>query len=289
MLSLFERETRERGPVELIQSGLAVIDAAFETRAKAMLPLFSGGHDSLCACFIASRHPRFDGTVHHIDTTIGAKAARVFVEDTCREMNWQLKVWRSNFSYERFVRRLGFPGPGVHSWVYRNLKDRCVSSMTKGRGRAVLVSGARAQESVRRMGSVRAVAVGETSKRTGITRRPNRIWTSPCHDWSTDEQLRFMEYFDLPRNGLKDSPIGMSGECFCGAFARPGELELIRVYAPDVAAEIDRLAGVAAEAGRHCIWGTRQKSERGLIAVETGPLCSSCDARAWAAGLLFEQ
>lgn len=275
-------------PEQLLKNSLAIIDRAFETGAQTMLPLFSGGHDSLCATFIASHHPRFDGVVHHINTTIGAKATRDFTKEVAAELQWELRIWQSNFSYERFVKRLGFPGPGAHQWAYTNLKERCISKMGKGRGRFCLITGCRSQESTRRMGHIEPIKIGETSKRTGKTTRTNRIWVSPCFDWSTEDQSRFMDHFDLPRNPIKQSPLAMSGECFCGAFARPGELEMIRIYAPDVAEEIDRLSAIAREAGTHCIWGTRKKSEKGLITVETGPLCSSCDARAYAAGLLFD-
>ncbi len=78
----------------------------------------------------------------------------------------------------------------------------------------------------------------------------------------------------------------MSGECFCGAFARPNEIELIRRYAPDVAEEIDSVAQLAPP-GKGNVWGVRAKSERGILTVGTGPLCSSCDYKAQASGLLF--
>jgi len=96
-----------------------------------------------------------------------------------------------------------------------------------------------------------------------------------------------MDAFGLPRNPIKMSPLATTGECFGGAFARPGELEMIRQVCPDVAAEIDRLTKLAAP-GKGCEWGKRQKNEKGLIMVETGPLCSSCDLKAAASGLLFE-
>ncbi len=283
---LFETSRSED---ELLASALAVIDAAFEAGAKSMLPLFSGGHDSLSACFVASQHPRFPGEVHHIDTGIGARATRHFVETVCAEYGWKLNIWQSNFSYERYVRTLGFPGPGSHQWVYNHLKDRCVSKMGKGLGRVMLLTGCRRQESARRMGSVEPIKIGDTSKKTGKVTRTNRIWTAPCFDWSNDEQRRFMDAFALPRNPVKQSPLKMSGECFCGAFARPGELDMIREFAPDVAAEIDRLTAIAQECDNHALWGTRPDGRKGWVTAETGPLCSSCDARALAAGLLFEE
>jgi hypothetical protein len=137
------------------------------------------------------------------------------------------------------------------------------------------------------MGHVAPIQVGETSKKTRITRRKTRVWTAPCHDWTVEEQVAFMDSFGLPRNPLKLSPLGMSGECFCGAFARPNEIELVRRYAPDVAKEIDRLTPLAPP-GKGQTWGKRAKNEKGIISVQTGQLCSSCDHKAAASGLLFE-
>lgn len=273
---------------ELIQNALKVIDLAFEEGALKMLPLFSGGHDSLSACYIASHHRAFEGCVYHIDTGIGAKATRTFIESTCEELDWELKVFRSKATYERFVSKLGFPGPGAHQWVYNWLKDRCISTMTKGLKRVALITGCRSAESVRRMGHVKPLQIGEISKKTGKVTKKNRYWTAPCHDWTTADQVFFMDAMGLSRNPIRQSPLGMSGECFCGAFARPNEIALIRQYAPDVAEEIDRLTKLAAK-GRGQVWGTRSKKEKGIIRIVTGPLCSSCDQKARASGLFFDK
>lgn len=284
---LFQQKPRSID--ELTASALSVIDSGFLAGATEMLPLLSGGHDSFSACHIASQHPRFDGICYHIDTGIGAESTKEFVRTICKDNGWELQVFKSNFSYEKFVRRLGFPGPGAHQWVYNKLKDRAISMMTKGRKcKCLLLTGCRSQESKRRMGHVAPVKVGETSKKTGKVSRKNRIWTAPCHDWSVAEQNSYMEFHDLPRNPLKEK-LGMSGECLCGAFAMPGELDRIRQYAPDVAAEIDRLSVIARECGTHDVWGVAKKKMKSPILSETGPLCSSCDKRAYFAGFQFEQ
>lgn len=288
-----------RTPEDLLASGLAVIDLAFDTPAlyarkgkpkkkyaEWMLPLFSGGHDSTCACHVASRHPEFQGKVHHIDTGIGAKRTRRHVEETAAELEWKLKVYKSPETYEKFVRERGFPGPGRHHWVYVRLKDRCIRMMA-ARRRVVLVTGCRSQESIRRMGHVEPLKIGEVVG--DVVKEKNRYWSAPCHDWSGEEQNAYMDYFDLPRNPLK-LKLGMSGECLCGAFAAPGELDRIRVHVPDVAAEIDRLTKIALECGTHAVWGTRPpKQEKGKIKVpRTGPLCQGCDYKAVTIGIEFE-
>lgn len=288
-----------RTPDELLSSALCVLDKAFAVNPRVrhrgtMLPLLSGGYDSLCACYVASQHRKFRGEVHHIDTGIGSKATRKYVEEVCDEFDWQLMVYKSPSTYEDFVRERGFPGPAMHQWAYIRLKERCVRAMVKSR-LSVLVTGCRSVESTRRMGYVEPVKVGEweerTDKATGVKSRVlvnrNRIWCAPCHDWTDEEQREFVAAMHFPRNPVKDSILGMSGECFCGAFARPEEYEMIRRVCPDVADEIDRLSKIAEECGKPSKWGCRPE-KKGLEVVETGPLCNSCDRKARAAGVVFK-
>lgn len=250
-----------------------------------MTPLLSGGHDSLTACLIASRHPNFTRTVFHIDTGIGSKVTRQYIHDRCDEYRWNLQIVKSNFSYERFVMEKGFPSPGAHQWVYNRLKDRALYKITKGRGKTALIAGCRQAESTRRMGHVEPLQVGEVSKKTGTVRNKNRIWTNPCWNWTSAMQVEFLDSLDVERNPIKMSPLGMSGECFCGAFARPNEIALIRRHAPDVAQEIDRLEAMMAIEGGRCKWGIRKAKEKGMLLAFTGPMCRSCDTRAMAAGI----
>lgn len=274
-----------RDVMGLIASAKAVIDIAYDAGGRKMFPLFSGGHDSLTACYLASLHGQFGGEVFHINTGIGATATRQFVEDVCREFGWKLNIFKSPSTYEKFVRTMGFPGPGCHQWVYARIKERCIRQMTKGLKANVLVSGCRQYESTRRMGTTKAFIIGERSQRSDKTYNKQRFWTAPCFDFTDEEQQLVMDHFDLPRNPMKATPIGMSGECFCGAFARPNEIAMIEKYAPDVAEEIEWLQMVAWVSGKPHVWGVRPKSQRGIVTAMTGPLCNSCDARAMAAGI----
>lgn len=276
-----------RTPDELFDSADAVLHDGLCKSGGALTPLFSGGHDSLCATFIASESRWFTGDVFHIDTGIGANYTRRFVEDVCGKFGWNLRVFKSPATYERFVSELGFPGPGAHQWVYNWLKDRCVSKISKGYPHT-LVTGCRSSESTRRMGFVEPVKVGElctSGKNAGKLQKKNRIWTAPCHDWTKAEQMLFMDEFGLPTNRLKIA-LGLSGECFCGAYAQPGEREGIKEHAPDVDVEITRLTSIAQKCETPCIWGTRPDSDRAKVSI-TGPMCSSCDQRAAAAGVIL--
>jgi hypothetical protein len=80
----------------------------------------------------------------------------------------------------------------------------------------------------------------------------------------------------------------LPGECLFGAFARPGKLEMIRMFYPDVVAEIDELevevevaAAGNAPAERHC-WGrgvncgmTADEIEQAKHSL-AGTLCEVC-------------
>lgn len=262
---------------ELIESAASVIDQAWEV-GTSISPLFSGDHDSLTACHLASQHSRFSGEVHHIDTGIGADAARQFVEETAVEMGWKLSIYKSECTYEQFIRERGFPGPGMHQWAYVRLKDRCVRKIVKGKKSVILLTGCRRFESVRRMGSVEPVKVGYIDKK-GKVHEKNRVWTAPCFDWNTEEQQAYMNHFELPINPVKRTPLAMSGECFCGCFARPDERQMVNQFVPDVGEEIDRLTFIARKCKNHDEWGTRPPGDDGIVTAKTGPLCNSCDAK----------
>lgn len=290
-----------RTPEELLDSALGVLDRAFSLSPRirytgVMIPLFSGGYDSLCATYVASRHPKFKGAVFHIDTTIGSKATRDYVDDTADEMGWRLSAVRSPVSYEQFVRQYGFPGPGGHQWAYARLKERALRRILTGRDYVVLVTGCRSEESTRRMGHVEPIKVGEIEgdgKGGFKVVNANRLWVAPCHDWTQEEQRGFTQYHGFPRNPVKDSVLGMSGECFCGAFARPNEFEMLEQVCPDVAREIRRLEQIARENGieeRNCKWGYRGKADgrKPVEVVETGPMCNTCDRKAAAAGIIVK-
>jgi hypothetical protein len=80
---------------------------------------------------------------------------------------------------------------------------------------------------------------------------------------------------DVPVNPVSEM-LHMSGECLCGAFAKPNELDEIRMWLPDVAAEIETLEQEVRAAGHKepwCQWGHGQ----GKPTEKTGNLCTSCD------------
>lgn len=200
-----------------VAPSLALLDRAVEQFDPiAVYGLFSGGHDSLTACHVASRHPRFTGCVH-INTGIGIPDTREFVRETCRRQGWALREIRAKEDcgqdYEQLVTERGFPGPPHHYKMYNRLKERALKLLTKEtkvghsvRSKILLVSGCRSQESTRRMGHVEPI---QHRKEDGA-----RVWVAVIHDWSKIDCNNYIAAHGLERNSVVDK-IHKSGECLC--------------------------------------------------------------------------
>lgn len=92
--------------------------------------------------------------------------------------------------------------------------------------------------------------------------------------WTELDLNTYRALHDVPRNPVADL-IHMSGECLCGAFAKPGELDEIGYWFPETKAEIEALEVEVRAAGHReaiCKWGHGQGSPS-----KAGPLCSSCE------------
>jgi 3'-phosphoadenosine 5'-phosphosulfate sulfotransferase (PAPS reductase)/FAD synthetase len=233
--------------------------------------MFSGGHDSLCSTHLVSQHPRFTAAVH-INTGIGVEATRTFVRETCDGRGWPLKEYHPPVSYDEIVLKHGFPGPGGHFYMYVRLKERCIEQLVREhkvrhRDKIMLVTGVRASESTRRMGHVEP-----------IKQRRAMVWVAPIVGWSTETKNEYIDAKGLPRNAVVDK-LCMSGECLCGAFAKPGELVEIEAAYPEVARRIDGLEIKALMAGVHAKWGTRPPKAKPVPATTPMDMCWSCEAK----------
>lgn len=214
--------------------------------------------------------------VVHINTGIGIEETRVFVRETCRHFHWPLReLHPPEWTYEYMVTRKGFPGPGSHRYCYSWLKERAIRVLIRSvknnrRERVGLIAGVRQQESVRRMGYVKPVAV------LGA-----QVWIANIFQFGPLDKAAYIQKHNLTVNPVTKI-LGMSGECLCGAFAEPGELEeKIRPAFPKAAAEIDRLADKAFRNGKHDVWGTRPPGEKNLDQYDIPfmPMCSGCPHR----------
>ncbi len=247
-------------PPEL--AGLELLDWAVERfEPSHVIGCFSGGHDSLTATHLASQHPAFSFAAH-LNTGIGIEATRVFVRETCAALGIELREYRARDylavdgspapqRYEDFVLAHGFPGPPQHYRMYQRLKERPLRHMIRDldRGRhdkVLLVTGVRQEESVRRMNHVDQVQIWEGTK----------VWVAPLWNLTKAEVNRYVAENDLPRNAVVDK-IHMSGECLCGAFARPDELDELRFWFPEVVEEIEELTRRAYAAGFLWRWDER--------------------------------
>lgn len=237
--------------------------------------MFSGGHDSLCATHFVSQHPKFTRAVH-MNTTIGIEQTRQFVRDVSQGYGWDLLEYIAPVSYREIVLKHGFPGPGGHTHMYRRLKERNVRRLVREhkrgfKDRIALITGVRTSESVRRMGNV-----------VDIDRQGAIVWTAPILHWNDDDKTEYIRRYNLPQNPVVKT-LCMSGECLCGAFARPEEFSEIQAAYPETAAMISQLQDDAKAAGVPAVWGKRpdRKNSAAPKTLNSRGLCVSCDAKQW--------
>jgi 3'-phosphoadenosine 5'-phosphosulfate sulfotransferase (PAPS reductase)/FAD synthetase len=256
------------------------LDAAIEEhRPTHIFALFSGGHDSLCSTHLAMAHiPK--ATVLTLHTGVGIKATRRFSYETAKQFSWPYRVYRPQHGnrYHQMVEEYGFPGKAQHRVAYIRLKERQLERVvrehkTDRKDRIMFVTGVRKSESQKRMGYVQPVF------REGAT-----VWVAPICEWENSHKDDYMEANGLPRNEVVDL-LCMSGECLCGAFGSPAELEEIRLWFPDDAAKIDCLREKMRDRWSWS-WGEHPppKSFEGADSTQGElHLCASCEAKKEAA------
>lgn len=275
MVASLTRAQREQRVTRLIEQAHHIVDTAWNdlsdghTRA-AWCILYSGGNDSTVLAHLM-RH-RADNAVH-VNTTIGIEETRQFVRDTCQQWGLPLIERTPPVSYRDLVLERGFPGPAMHYKMFQRLKERALRIV-----RRELVSDPRRQRVLFIAGRRRA----ESLRRTSIPlmeRQDSVIWASPLAMWTKlDMNTYRLMAGDVPVNRVSEL-IHMSGECLCGSFAKPGELDEIRLWFPDTAAEIDRLQAEVKAAGfdePRCRWGHGTRT-KGKLTTRTGALCTSCN------------
>lgn len=214
----------------------------------------------------------------HANTTIGVEQTRQFVRNTAA--GWgkpllEFKPPREADHYRALVLDHGFPGPGHHFKMYQRLKERALREVRRSlvqhshRDRVVFLAGRRRTESQRRVNVPEMERFGST------------VWVSPMVNWTKlDLNTYRLMLGDVPVNEVTDL-LHMSGECLCGSFAHPGELDEIAMWFPDVAREIRDLEAELAdrddipEKRKRWGWGAGGTGKSSKV----GALCSSCDSR----------
>lgn len=263
--------------------------------------LFSGGNDSVIVGHLL--HDRYDAVLH-VNTGTGIPATTQHVHDVAAAWGIRLHELHPKNSYDDLVmgrviastgpnagKRAvwqGFPGPAGHKVMYRHLKDEPLMTFR----RSVVGD----QGRTRKIAYLGGMRWGETERRfrnaEAIDQDGAIVWVSPLVHWTDahmseyrarhrcqqdHEHVEHRLCFDgaLPLNEVTEH-IHMSGECLCGAYAKPGELDEVEFFYPETAAKLRALETEAAQGGvRYCRWGQPNgKAE----AAPAGRLCSSCVA-----------
>jgi 3'-phosphoadenosine 5'-phosphosulfate sulfotransferase (PAPS reductase)/FAD synthetase len=223
-----------------------------------------------------------------INTRIGIEANRQFVHKYARLFfgKDRFHEYVTPESYEDWCMRHGFPGEAAHRWMYIRLKERALdklvrdytfsvdkqvlceilnnmdqlypphqffilqqikASMRKAyesrRQLKVFITGARQEESERRSQFV-----------TPIQIRGNQMWLSPLYDWTKEEVLKYRDHRQLMLNEVADIMERGPKDCMCGAYAGPGELEMICTFFPEEGAWIKALQDRVMAAGFPWRW-----------------------------------
>lgn len=236
---------------------------------------FSGGFDSLVTThWCMNNVPGCE--VFHANTGIGIERTREFVRETCAKFGWPLTEIRAKEDcgqdYDSWVRRNGFPGPGMHYIMFARLKERCVEKLLMRSKHTrpdniVVMTGIRQDESERRAGY----------QYTLVDFHGNTCWVNPFYYRSKSWFREYIKLHDLPENPVSKM-LGMSGECLCGAYAHKGELELVKIVCPETYERIRKLEEEVRAAGHNWGWEDappkdRHKRTRNMFM----PMCVGCE------------
>ncbi len=236
---------------------------------------FSGGNDSLAEChWLMANYP--SAKLVHVNTGIGCRRTRQFVSETVERYGWPLVEMHAadcGQSYEWIVRKWGFPGPAHHHICYRRLKERPIALLVKRTkikrsDKVLIATGIREDESLIRMGY----------KGREINKKGAQVWVNPIYWWSRQTRDDYLMENQIRRNPVTDE-LGISGECMCGAFAQPGELDRLRKVDPELAARIDALH----EEIKHKFawgWEGRPPKKPKSSPRDIHPMCIGCEKSA---------
>lgn len=235
---------------------------------RRVVALTSGGMDSTAALIEAREVVDFAA---YIDTGTALPGCEEHVQSVCDSLGVELRVYRTPPSvYDNMVLEHGFPGAPQHTVMYRNLKERRVRDLVREekeawKDRIMLVTGVRASESLRRMGVV-----------SEVQRNGAQLWTAPIIEWSGSDTFR-----SAAAHGVKRSEVSAithrSGECNCGAYAKPGERDELAMWFPEWFERIAWLERKTRESGKPCVWGAGNPKRKIGGRPSVGPMCVGCE------------
>jgi 3'-phosphoadenosine 5'-phosphosulfate sulfotransferase (PAPS reductase)/FAD synthetase len=233
---------------------------------------FSGGNDSTVL-----GHLFKDTVTHaaHVRTGIGIAETTQYVQDVTAAWGVPLIIRDPppGCTYEELVLEFGFPGPGFHYKMFQRLKERALRQVRKDfvatprKERVIFIAGRRRAESERR----KDIPLLETEG--------SILWSSPLALWTKLDMTTYrLMQRDVPMNRVSEL-IGMSGECLCGAFAKPGELDAVGAHFPAMREYIKALEAKVTAAGHTHplnVWGHGQRVPSQGESDEVGKFCTSC-------------
>jgi 3'-phosphoadenosine 5'-phosphosulfate sulfotransferase (PAPS reductase)/FAD synthetase len=272
--------------------------------------LFSGGGDSsILAHLLRGRgypmvHIRTGISIPATWTYVQAVAAAwglplldVHPDDTYEDLILGRVLARTGPNKGRVVWK-GFPGPAAHFLMYQRLKERALEKLRRDAiGRYTTKTGARRVNG--RPGQLLFLAGmrwGESDRRflnaSEYDPWGSVLWVSPLVWWTNGHMREYRDRYMCSDNhehaahrlchvgalplSVVSEHLHASGDCCCGAFARPGELEEIAFFWPEVAARIRALAAQAEAAGLdRCIWGEGKRPKE-RAPKRAGKLCKKC-------------
>lgn len=228
--------------------------------------LFSGGKDSADVVEVLKQADKLEGCIA-FDTGICTPDWREHVQRACEEKKVPLRIYKTPESYEAFVMKNGFPGPGWHGRIMNMLKGRAVRLYRKDFPTGILASGVRSDESDRRTINTKPVSVWEGAP-----------VLAPIYDWTTEETWAFFREHGWQRSPAY-STLQVSGDCLCGAYAREGEREALEFHYPALGKYLRELGEAVREKfPKRWQWGwgwkkpikRRTQAER-IVCVECAP------------------
>lgn len=224
-----------------------ILDRAIEEHSPShVFVLVSGGGDSSLTANITFRYLdliRYPGprSVISLNTLLFADGWDEFLADYVRTAGWDHDPKRLFYTnpdpgfYEQWVMRFGFPYTRrTHLMMQNRLKLRGVEQLVREHkthyyDRIMLVTGFRKLESHNRMVSTQP-----------IQRNGGQVWVNPIFYYRDVDAALELANLDLPDNPYKRL-WGVSGDCACGAFARPGELDRVASAFPCLGRRLKKL------------------------------------------------
>lgn len=185
---------------------------------KTILLGFTGGSDSLTLANVMEEL-KIPFTPFLLNTGIGIEDQRVFIREYCSKKGWALIEQKPVYKlYKQMVVQNGFPGPAMHTVMFRNLKEKSLRVINSSFNcDTIVLSGVRVAESEKRKINIKQeIQVVDKIK-----------WVAPIMNWDSDDKEEFLEERNIELSHVSKE-LGMSGECLCGAYAMPGEKDKLR-------------------------------------------------------------